>query len=281
MLETKNLCYEYNLDPKNPQKAVNNLNISLNFGDALGIIGKTGSGKSTFGQLLSGLLSPTSGDITFKNINLKDYSTPICFDIGFVCQYPENQLFCKSVYDDIAFGLKNKGASENDIQKCVINAAKFSGLDLNLLNKSPLELSGGEKRKCAIAGIIAMNPSVLILDEPTSALDPVGRKQLLTSLKNYQKNQNKILIIISHVMEEIAYLCNKILVMENGNQLLFGSSQNIFDNYEILKEIGLDVPLTKKIVYNINKKFPQFDKSIITPEKAKKEILKFISSSKN
>lgn len=283
MLKTKNLCYEYNINSKNPQKAVDNINISLNRGDALGIIGKTGSGKSTLVQLLSGLISPTSGDIIFKNLNFKNYGEKACFEIGLVCQYPENQLFCKTVFDDIAFGIKNKNKniSKEELEKSVTQSATITGLDLNLLSRSPLELSGGEKRKCAISGIIAMNPSVLILDEPTSALDPISRKKLLLALKNYQKNQEKTIIMISHVMEEIAYLCNKILVMDSGKQLLFGAASDVFENYQILKNAGLDIPLTKKVVYNINKKFPKFDKNIITPEKAKKEILKFISSSKN
>ncbi len=277
MLETKNLCYEYNSESKNPKQVINNLNLSLNQGDVLGIIGKTGSGKSTLARLLCGLLSPTSGEILLKNINIKKYSKPICFEIGLVCQYPENQLFCKTVFDDIAFGPKNKGLKEKDIEKLVIESANFTNLDLNLLSRSPITLSGGEKRKCAISGVIAMDPNVLILDEPTSALDPKSRLELMYSLKKYQQQKNKTVVIISHVMEEIAFLCNKVLVIDNGEQALFGKTEDVFDKYNKLKKLGLDVPLTKKVVYNINKKIHHFNKSIITPESAKKEILKFIT----
>ncbi len=278
MLETKNLCYEYNSASKNPKKVINNINLSLNQGDVLGIIGKTGSGKSTLAQLLCGLLSPTSGEILLRNINIKKYSKPICFEVGLVCQYPENQLFCKTVFDDIAFGPKNKGLKEKDIEKLVIEAANFTNLDLNLLGRSPITLSGGEKRKCAISGVIAMDPSVLILDEPTSALDPKSRLELMYSLKKYQQQKNTTVVIISHVMEEIAFLCNKVLVIDNGKQALFGSAEDIFNKYDKLKQMGLDVPLTKKVVYNINNKLNNFNKSIITPENAKKEILKFINA---
>lgn len=276
MLKVRNLCYEYDSTSKKSKKAIDNINLSLNQGDILGIIGKTGSGKSTLARLLSGFLSPTFGEILLKDINIKKYSTPICFDIGLVLQYPENQLFCKTVFDDIAFGAKNKGIPEKEIKKCVTEAASFTNLDLNLLSRSPLELSGGEKRKCAISGIIAMNPSVLILDEPTAALDPKSRTELLRALKKYHESQNKTIIVISHTMEEIAFLCNKLLVLDNGRQALFGNTTDVFKEYEKLKKLGLDVPLTRKVAQYINEQIINFDKNIITPEKAKKEILSFI-----
>lgn len=277
MLKIKNLCYEYESAQKKSKKVVDNINLSLDQGDILGIIGKTGSGKSTLAQLLCGILSPTSGEILLKDLNIKKYAKPICFEIGLVLQYPENQLFCKTVFDDIAFGAKNKGIPQKDIEKCVKDAANFTNLDLKLLPRSPLALSGGEKRKCAISGIIAMDPSVLILDEPTSALDPKSRVELLYSLKKYHQSKNKTIIIISHVMEEIAFLCNKLLVMNDGKQTLFGSTEDVFGKYEKLKKIGLDVPLTKKIMYHVNKEIDSLKENIITPEKAKKEISDLIS----
>lgn len=277
MLKIKNLCYEYDCMSKKHKKAIDNINFSLNQGDVLGVIGKTGSGKSTLAQLLCGILSPTSGEILLKDLDIKKYSNPICFEIGLVLQYPENQLFCKTVFDDIAFGLKNKGATKKDIEKSVIDAANFTDLDLNLLDRSPLALSGGEKRKCAISGIIAMNPSVLILDEPTSALDPKSCRKLLNSLKKYNQIKNKTIIMISHVMEEIAFLCNKLLVVDNGKQEIFGDTEYVFNEYARLKEIGLDVPITKKVMYRVNKEIKNLNGNIITPEKAKKEISDFIS----
>lgn len=281
MLNTNNLCYEYDKTLKGSKKAIDNINLSLNQGDILGIIGKTGSGKSTLAQLLCGLFPPTSGKIFLNGVDIQKYQKPICFEIGLVLQYPENQLFCKTVFDDIAFGARNKGVKEENIKKCVFDAAGFTGLDLKLLYRSPLELSGGEKRKCAISGIMAMNPSVLILDEPTSALDPKSRMELLLNLKKYHQSQNTTIIIISHVMEEIAFLCNKVLVIDNGRQELFGSTSDVFGNYEKLKKLGLDAPLTQKVIYQINKAYGVLDKNIITPEKAKGEILNFISRSSN
>lgn len=281
MLNTNNLCYEYDKTLKGSKKVIDNINLSLNQGDILGIIGKTGSGKSTLAQLLCGLFPPTSGKIFLNGIDIQRYSKPICFEIGLVLQYPENQLFCKTVFDDIAFGARNKGIKEENIKKCVSDAAGFTGLDLKLLYRSPLELSGGEKRKCAISGITAMSPSVLILDEPTSALDPKSRMELLLNLKKYHQSQNTTIIIISHVMEEIAFLCNKVLVIDNGRQELFGSTHEVFSNHEKLKKLGLDAPLTQKVIYQINKAYGNLDKNIITPEKAKNEILNFISCSSN
>lgn len=281
MLKVKNLCYECDLTSKKPKKIINNINLSLNQGDILGIIGKTGSGKSTLAQLLSGFLSPTEGEIILKGTNIKEYKKNLCFEIGLVLQYPENQLFCKTVFDDIAFGLKNKGIEKKNIEKCVIEAANFTNLDPKLLDRSPMELSGGEKRKCAISGIIAMNPNILILDEPTSALDPKSRVELLSALKKYHQQENKTILIISHVMEEIAFLCNKVLVIDNGEQKMFGNTQDIFNEYDELKKLGLDIPLTKKVIYHLNKNFEILNKDIMTPERAKKEIFDFISKNSN
>ncbi len=279
MIQAKNLYYKYSSDIKISTNAVENISLSINNGEILGIIGKTGSGKSTLVQMLCGLLRPSSGEIILdsKNIhvdfkNMKD----VYFKIGMVFQYPEEQLFSKTVFEDIAFGLKNKGVSETELKNRVLEAAEFVGLNENLLSRSPIELSGGEKRRCAIAGIIAMKPEVLILDEPTSGLDAAGGKNLINSILKYHEKENNIIIFISHIMEDIAKIADKVLVMDKGHQIFFDTPENVFSNAEKLKAIGLDVPQTAKIISLINKKGYNIGRNIITPEKAGHEILKLL-----
>ncbi len=281
MIQAKNLYYTYNSNSKTPVKAVENINLSLDKGEILGIIGKTGSGKSTLVQILSGLLRPTHGQVILdgKNIHtdFKDMRK-VYFKIGMVFQYPEEQLFGSTVFEDIAFGLRNKGVQRQEIKNRVTEAAEFTNLDPNLLNRSPLELSGGEKRRCAIAGIIAMKPEILILDEPTSGLDAKGAKNLIDSILRYHKKEKSIIIFISHVMEEIAKVADKVLVMDRGRQVFSDTAENVFQNSEKLKSMGLDIPQAAKIVYLINKKGFGLDKNIITSQKAKQEILKLLRS---
>ncbi len=286
MLEVKNLCYKYDAKSKNPITALENINFSLKSGETLGIIGKTGSGKSTLVQLLSGLIPVTHGKILLDENDISSYPSniPICFKIGLSFQYPETQLFGKTVFEDIAFGPRNKGIEESKINSLVQEAAEFTGLDKKLLDRSPLELSGGEKRKSAIAGIIAMKPEILILDEPTSGLDPQSKNNLLNSIIKYQKKENNIVIIVSHVMEEIAEACQKTLVLNEGRQIFYDKTENVFKNYTQLKKIGLDVPCFKKVIYDINKnlaKFPKKQKlneNINTLQKTKEEIFNFLST---
>lgn len=280
MIEVKNLCYTYGTKTQNPVSAVKNINFALANSEIMGIIGKTGSGKSTLAQLLCGLLTPDEGNIFLdgKEIgkNLKD-TTDIYFKVTMALQYPENQLFGKTVYDDIAFGPRNKGICESEIKNIVYEAIKFTNLSESLLHRSPMYLSGGEKRKCAIAGVIALKPKVLILDEPTAGLDYESKIRLLNSIIEYHKKEKNILILISHSMEETAKLCDKVLVLDRGSQVIFDSPRNVFKEYEKLKNLDLDIPQITQIMRYINEKYP-VNTDILLTDEAEKEIFKILNN---
>lgn len=280
MIEVKNLCYTYGTKTQNPVSTVKNINFALANSEIMGIIGKTGSGKSTLAQLLCGLLTPDEGNIFLdgKEIgkNLKD-TTDIYFKVTMALQYPENQLFGKTVYDDIAFGPRNKGICESEIKNIVYEAIKFTNLSESLLHRSPMYLSGGEKRKCAIAGVIALKPKVLILDEPTAGLDYESKIRLLNSIIEYHKKEKNILILISHSMEETAKLCDKVLVLDRGSQVIFDSPRNVFKEYEKLKNLDLDIPQITQIMRYINEKYP-VNTDILLTDEAEKEILKILNN---
>lgn len=279
MINVNNLSYTYNLDDSK-LNAVDNLNFSLSKGETLGIIGRTGSGKSTLAKLLNGLLRPTSGEIILNNKDIfKDFKSPqqVFFKVGLVFQYPEHQLFERTVFDDIAFGPRNKGCSENEVKILAREAAELVGLSTNLFSKSPLELSGGEKRRCAIAGVLALKPEVLILDEPTAGLDFFGKKSLMECLKNYHKKEQNIMILISHSMEEIASMTEKVLVMANGKMVCFDTAKNVFKNSQLLENIGLEIPQITKIMHLIRERGFNVSESILTTHQAQKEILKLLN----
>ena len=280
MIEVKNLYYTYSTKTQNPVSAVKNVNFALADSEIMGIIGKTRSGKSTLAQLLCGLLTPNEGNIFLdgKEIgkNLKD-TTDIYFKVTMALQYPENQLFGKTVYDDIAFGPRNKGICESEIKNIVYEAIKFTNLSESLLHRSPMYLSGGEKRKCAIAGVIALKPKVLILDEPTAGLDYESKMRLLNSIIEYHKKEKNILILISHSMEETAKLCDKVLVLDRGSQVIFDSPRNVFKEYEKLKNLDLDIPQITQIMRYINEKYP-VNTDILLTDEAEKEILKILNN---
>lgn len=280
MIKAVNLCYTYQKNAPGEVNAVNNINLTLEPGDSLGIIGKTGSGKSTLAQILCGLIKPTSGSVFLGNKNIyKDFKNmqDVYFKIGMVFQYPETQIFEKTVFEDIAFGPRARDLSDNEISKRVHDAANFVGLSSSLFSRFPAALSGGESRKCAIAGVIANEPEVLILDEPTSGLDPAGRKNLMRSLKKYHKQKNGIMIFISHVMEETAEIANKILVMDNGCRAFFGTPENVFKNDAALSKIGLDTTETHKIISFVNNRKKIFPDNIINPSQAKKFLGSILS----
>ncbi len=281
MLETKNLSYTYDAGSPHPIKAIQNISMSVQNGEIIGIIGPTGSGKSTLAQMLNGLLKPTGGQIFLnsKNIwvNFKNIQD-VHFKVGLVFQYPEQQLFAQTVFDEIAFGLKNKGISENQLKEKVTKSMQIVGLDDDLIDKSPFDLSGGEKRRCAIASVICMEPDVLILDEPTSGLDFFGRKNLIKSILEYHKRNNNIIIFISHIMEEIAEIANKVLVLDSGKTVMFDSPQNVFSKIKKLENIGLDVPRITKIMSIIQKKDYNLKENIVTVQEAETEILKLLRS---
>ena len=255
ILEVKNLTHTY--DEATPFKfnAVNNVSFSVNAGEIIGIIGHTGSGKSTLVEHLNGLLKPTSGTILFegKDIweNPKDIKS-IRSKIGLVFQYPEYQLFEETVYKDIAFGPKNMGLTGDELDKRVIDTCKLLDIDLSYLEKSPFDLSGGEKRRVAIAGVMAMNPKIVVFDEPIAGLDPMGRKKVVKMIEQYRSANNATVLIISHNMEDMAQIADKLLVMNKGNLVKFDTTVNVFSDSEFLKSIGLNIP-TVTDVFNILK----------------------------
>lgn len=251
IIETKDLSFTYGIDTIIEKTAVENVTVSIEKGDVVGIIGHTGSGKSTFVQMLNGLITPTSGKVFVDGVDI--WQEPkkirnIRFKVGMVFQYPEYQLFEDTVYKDIAFGPANMGKSQDEIDYLVRSAAKFVGLSEDLLLKSPFDLSGGEKRRVAIAGVIAMDPEILVLDEPTAGLDPKGRDLLLAQIMQYHKERNNTILLVSHSMEDIARVADKIMVMNNSHLEMFDTPKNVFSRVDELEKIGLKVPQITKII---------------------------------
>ncbi len=255
VIEVNNLCYIYGKKTPFETCAIDNISFTLNKGETLGIIGSTGSGKSTLVQHLNGLIEPDSGEIKVFGENIWNdgkCKKGLRFEVGLVFQYPEYQLFEDTVKKDIAFGPSNMELSSEEVEKRVLLAANAVGLKEELLNKSPFDLSGGEKRRCAIAGIMAMQPSVLILDEPTAGLDPIGRKTIEKAINDYKKKFDASVIIVSHSMEEVCRLCDKVLVISKGKAVMFDTVKNVFKHRDTLKNIGLDVTEVAEICEILN-----------------------------
>lgn len=271
VLELKNLSYVYGTGTPFEKTAVNNLSLSIEKGEFIGIMGHTGSGKSTLVQMLNGLMKPTSGQVLLDGediwANPKDIRK-IRFKIGMVFQYPEYQLFEETVAKDIAFGPTNMGKSGAELEKAVNDAARFTGLKDELLEKSPFDLSGGEKRRAAIAGVIAMNPEVLVLDEPTAGLDPMGRDVLLSQIVQYHKERKNTVIIVSHSMEDIARVADKIIVMNKSNLVMFDKTKEVFSKGRELEKIGLRVPQITKIMLELREKGFNVPEGILTVDEA-------------
>ncbi|MBE6955442.1 MAG: energy-coupling factor transporter ATPase [Ruminococcaceae bacterium] len=245
ILEIKDLRHVYSEGTPFEQVALHDVNFYAEPGEFIGLIGHTGSGKSTLIQHLNGLLKPDGGEILYKGENIyksKEFTRSIRFHVGLVFQYPEYQLFEETVYQDIAFGPKNMGLSKDEIDRRVREAAAFVQIPEEALQKSPFDLSGGQKRRAAIAGVIAMEPDVLILDEPTAGLDPVGRESLLNNILEYREKKNATIIMVSHSMEEIASTVDRLYVMNHGTVAMSGKPQEIFDRADELVQIGLNVP---------------------------------------
>lgn len=245
IISTKNLSYVYSAGTPFEKTALDNINIEIEQGELVGIIGHTGSGKSTLVQHFNGLVKPTSGQIFVDGEDI--WANPkeikqLRFKVGLVFQYPEYQLFDETVRKDIAFGPKNMGLSENEINRRVNDAAKIVGLSDKLLDKSPFDLSGGEKRRAALAGVLAMNPKVLILDEPTAGLDPVGRDGILTRIKEYQRMSGATVLLVSHSMEDVAKVADRILVMDHSHAKMLDTVDNVFSHGDELQAMGLNVP---------------------------------------
>lgn len=245
MIKLENVSYVYMQGGPFEKTALNNINLEIGDGEFIGLIGHTGSGKSTLIQLLNGLIKPTEGrvrvagfDLTNKKTKMRD----VRFKVGLVMQYPEHQLFEETVFKDIAFGPQNMGLPQEEIKNRVEFAANLVGLSKEILDKSPFDLSGGQKRRVAIAGVLAMEPKVLILDEPTAGLDPGGRDEILFKIKDMHERMNLTVILVSHSMEDVAKLADRILVMNSGSIEMFDTPSKIFENAERLSQIGLNVP---------------------------------------
>lgn len=279
ILELKNVCYTYGTGTPFEKKAVNDVSFSVNKGELIGIIGHTGSGKSTLVQMLNGLMKPTSGQVLLDGVDIWDKPKEIRkirFKVGMVFQYPEYQLFEETVYKDIAFGPTNKGLSAEEIDKEVRRAARFTGLKDELLDKSPFDLSGGEKRRAAIAGVIAMDPDVLVLDEPTAGLDPMGRDVLLSQIIRYHKERQNTVLLVSHSMEDIARVADRIVVMNKSQLVMFDETQKIFARGDELEKIGLRIPQITKIMSQLRKRGVDVPEGILTVDAAVNYLLPLI-----
>lgn len=276
LLKTKEVCFTYPQASSIRHATIDKISFSVEGGETVGIIGHTGSGKSTLLQTLNGLLKPDSGIVFLNNTDLWENEKSIYqkrFKVGLVFQYPEYQLFEETVYEDIAFGPKNMGLSDEEIEKRINTYSVLLGLNSEHLKKSPFDLSGGEKRRAALAGILAMEPEVLVLDEPTAGLDPIGRKMLFNAVKEYQKRKNAGVIIVSHSMEDLAALCDRLLVMSKGRVKMFDTVANVFAKADDLYKMGLDVPMVTRVLLNLKEKGLNINTDAFTVDAAVKEIL--------
>ena len=256
ILQVKNLNHLYSAGTPFEHKALEDVSFSVNRGEFIGIIGHTGSGKSTLMQHLNGLLKPTSGDILLDGKSIwadKASTRQARFRVGLVFQYPEYQLFEETVYKDIAFGPKNMKLSAEEVDRRVREAAGFVGLTEQQLEVSPFDLSGGQKRRVAIAGVIAMEPEVLILDEPTAGLDPVGREGILKNIEDYRKAKNATIMMVSHSMEDVARLTDRLLVMNHSRLAFDGTPAEVFTHAEELVEMGLSIPQVTQVFLHLRK----------------------------
>ncbi len=276
ILQTRDLTHTYGAGTPFESDAIQQVNLSFERGEFVGIIGHTGSGKSTLIQHLNGLLKPTGGDVLLDGRSIwsdKKFTRETRFRVGLVFQYPEYQLFEETVYQDIAFGPKNMGLKQDEIDQRVRRAASFVGIPEENLEKSPFELSGGQKRRVAIAGVIAMEPDVLILDEPTAGLDPVGREGILANIRAYQAAQNATVIMVSHSMEEIASNVSRLIVMNHGRVAMTGAPREVFTRSKELISMGLDIPQITQVFLRMRDMGLPVDTSVFTVEQALESLL--------
>ncbi len=276
VLEVEHLTYEYAPHTPFAQTAVSDISFSVEEGEFIGIIGHTGSGKSTLVQHLNGLLRPSSGTVRLMGQDIWEKPKEICrvrFEVGMVFQYPEHQLFEETVYKDIAFGPKNQGLDEAEQAVRVREAAAFTGLKEELLQKSPFELSGGQKRRAAIAGVMAMRPRVLILDEPTAGLDPKGRDKLLSQIAAYREKSGATVLLVSHSMEDVARVADRVLVMEKGRLAMDAPTGEVFARAGELEVMGLTVPAVTRIAMKLKEKGLLPDTDVYTVEQAVARLL--------
>lgn len=274
-LELKNISHTYSKDTAFEKTALRDINLSIYDGDFLGIIGHTGSGKSTLIQMLNALIKPTDGEIYLNRNNIYKSKTPlkeVRQKVGVVFQYPEYQLFEETIYKDVAFAPTNMGLSEDEINKRVVQSLDIVSIDKSYYEKSPFELSGGEKRRVAIAGILAMQPDVLVFDELTAGLDPFSREEVLSQIKSMQENLDNTIVLVSHSMEDVAKVCNRVFVLSGGNSVICDTIRNVFKKGELLESIGLDVPKFSKLFQIINSKGYNFQTDIYTLEECVKVL---------
>ena len=276
ILQVKDLTHTYGAGTPFQRSAVEHMSFDVNEGEFLGIIGHTGSGKSTLIQHLNGLLQPTAGEILLRGKNI--WAEPkkireVRFKVGLVFQYPEYQLFEETVYKDIAFGPANQGKTGDELDYAVREAAKLVGIRDDQLEKSPFELSGGQKRRVALAGVLAMEPEVLVLDEPTAGLDPAGRENLMANIRDYHRNKGKTIIVVSHSMDEIARNVDRILVLKNAHVLMQGTPAEVFARGEELLSAGLDVPQITRIAMELKRRGVDIDPAVYTVEALERQLL--------
>ena len=277
-LEVKNLSHLYGVGTPFETSAIEDVNFSVEKGEIIGIIGHTGSGKSTLMQHLNGLLKPDSGSVFLDGEDI--WANPkeikkVRFRVGMVFQYPEHQLFDETVYKDISYGPLNMGLSQEEVDASVRYAAGLVGLSDDLLQKSPFELSGGEMRRAAIAGVLAMKPEVIVLDEPTAGLDPLGRDLIMSRIKEYRDTTNAAVLVASHSMEDIAAISDKVLVMNEGRVYKFDTTEKVFSDMESLRKVGLNVPQITKIMLLLKAKGVDIPANALTVDSAVELIKRY------
>ncbi len=280
IIKTEDLTYTYSVGTPFEKKAIDNINIEIEEGELVGIIGHTGSGKSTLIQHFNGLLKPTSGKILVEGKDIwgsKANTRQARFTVGLVFQYPEYQIFEETVYRDIAFGPKNMGLSSDEVDRRVKETAIAVGIDEDLLQKSPFELSGGQKRRVAIAGVMAMEPKILILDEPTAGLDPKGREKILNLIKAHHKRTGCTVLIVSHSMEDIARYASKILVMNKSEIFYYGMTAEVFKRADEISKMGLTVPQITRVINELKNRGIHIEDEVYTVKYAKEILLKYLS----
>ena len=276
ILEIKNLTHTYGIGTPFRRSAVEDVSFAVEQGEFLGIIGHTGSGKSTLIQHLNGLLKPTSGQILLDGKDI--WAEPkkirsVRFQVGLVFQYPEYQLFEETVYKDISFGPANQGKTGAELDHAVREAARLVGIRDDQLMKSPFELSGGQKRRVALAGVLAMEPKVLVLDEPTAGLDPAGRENLMANIREYHRHKNATILLVSHSMDEIAQNVDRILVLKSAHILMSGTPAEIFTRAEELLSAGLDVPQITRVAMSLRDRGLPIDPAVYTVEDLERQLL--------
>ena len=276
ILKTEGLTHRYSVGTPFEHTAIDAIDLEIPKGQFVGLIGHTGSGKSTFIQHLNGLLRPTAGTVFYEGKNIfasKTATRDVRFRVGLVFQYPDYQLFEETVYQDIAFGPKNQKLKSDEVDRRVREAASFVGIDESLFDKSPLELSGGQKRRVAIAGVIAMRPGVLVLDEPTAGLDPQARESLFKNIEEYRRATGSTVVLVTHSMDDVARIADRLVVMNRGKVVMDGTPQEVFSRPEELVEIGLTVPAATQIAMELRKRGIDIPDAIYTTSYLSKVLL--------